>query len=47
VATSQRELDAWPALRDLLAEQYRLVARDGSEDRWEYVVYDLQRGKDH
>lgn len=46
VATSQRELDAWPALRDLLAQQYRLVARDGSEDSWEYVVYDLRLGMD-
>jgi hypothetical protein len=46
VGTIQEELDALPALRNLLAQRYRLVARDGTAERWTYVVYDLQQRTD-
>jgi hypothetical protein len=43
VGTSQRELNAQPALRNLLEQRYALLETGGDPARWRYVVYDLAR----
>jgi len=42
VCTLQAELDAQPDLRALLDQRFRVIDRDGTPDRWQYVVYDLR-----
>jgi hypothetical protein len=42
VCTLQPELDAQPDLRALLDQRFRVIDRDGTPDRWQYVVYDLR-----
>jgi len=42
VATHQPEFDARPDLKVLLDTRYPLIERDGTVDRWHYLVYDLR-----
>jgi hypothetical protein len=42
VATSQAEFGGQPGLRAFLDERYPVVARDGTPERWHFVVYDLR-----
>ena len=42
VATSQAELGGQPGLRAFLDERYPVVDRDGTPERWHFVVYDLR-----
>lgn len=43
VATIQAEFDAQPGLRAFLDQRYSVVDRDGTPERWHFVVYDLRR----
>jgi hypothetical protein len=45
VATNQAELEHQPDLRAWLDERFTVIDRDGSPDHWQFVVYDLRRGR--
>jgi len=44
VSTIQPEFDAQPDLKEMLERQHPLLERDGTPERWAFVVYDLRRG---
>jgi hypothetical protein len=43
VATHQPELDGQPELKEVLAQRFPVIARDGTDERWNFVIYDLRR----